>query len=93
MLLMDEGSRFLADELERLVQLPLASKAQVNQWYSEARKVQDALSRSHFFDFPHHIWHYFSDADIRARDPDYKRSQDEAITDYIRKVRSSPGAT
>jgi hypothetical protein len=85
---MEEGARLLADELERLMRLPLTNESELERWYSEAEKVKHTLRQAGYVDFPHHIWHYFSDADIRAREPGYKKKQEQAISDYIAQVRS-----
>jgi hypothetical protein len=83
------GPQFLAEQLERLLSLPLDSKADVEQWYSEAQAVQSAFDRFPAFEFPHHIWHYFADADIRQRDLEYRESQEKKIRDYIAEIRAS----
>ena len=87
---MDDGSRFLADELERLMMLPLKNKADVTHWASEARNVETVL-RARFpdLDFPHHITHFLDDADIRERDSDYRDAQHKEISDYIAQARAT----
>ena len=87
---MDDGSQFLADELERLMNLPLKSKEDVRHWANQAHKLQSLLTeRFPKLDFPHDIWHFLADADIRERDSDYKDAQHKKISDYIARVRAA----
>lgn len=86
----DENARFLAGELERLLSLPLNTKADLKAWYVQADKLQHVLGEKYCsLDFLHEIWHYLADADIRARDASYRRSQETIVRDYINDVRSS----
>jgi hypothetical protein len=80
------GPQFLAEQLERLLVLRLDTKADVERWYPEAEAVQTALKRFPTFEFPHHIWQYFADADIRHRDPEYRESLEKAIRGYMAKM-------
>ena len=86
---MDEGTQFLVTELERLMSLPLGSKAERDAWYVESKRVQQAL-RERFanLEYPHDLWHFLADADIRARDPGYRKYQEQMVTDYITKAKS-----
>ena len=87
---MDDGAQFLAGELERLMQLPLKSKVDVALWADEARTLQTVLDeRFPKLEFPHHIWHFLADPDIRERDPDYRDAQHREISDYIAQVRAT----
>ena len=83
-----EGERFLAAELDRLRALPLTSSADAKRWRTEAAAVEQQLT-SQFpnLDFPQEIWHYLSDADIRAREPDYAATQEQMVAGYIASVR------
>jgi hypothetical protein len=87
---MDDGSQFLAGELDRLMKLPLKSQGDVTHWASEARNLQTVLSERYpKLEFPHHIWHFLDDADIRERDSDYRDAQHRKISDYIAQVRAT----
>ena len=67
------ASDYLAAELERLMALPLASPAEVERWFGESGMVQHILGqRFPGFEFEHEVWHFFSDADIRAHDDGYR---------------------
>jgi hypothetical protein len=83
------GPEFLAAQLERLVEMPLETPADMDRWYSAAHDVQSALHDLPPFEFPHHVWHYFADADIRRREPLYRERQEKAIRDYIAEVRAN----
>ena len=64
--------------------LPLNSKLDVEQWYSECDKTQHALTeRFPKFEFWHEVGHFFADADIRARDNGYREYQHRLMIDYI----------
>jgi hypothetical protein len=85
---MSEGDRFLASEQERLRALPLSSKSDAEVWRPEAAALERQLTtRFPDLEFPHEIWHYLSDADIRAREPEYEAMQEQVVTDYITSVR------
>jgi hypothetical protein len=85
---MDEGTQFLVTELERLLSLPLDSKSQIEAWHAESERVQRELpERYPDLEYPHEVWHFLADADIRARDPGYRQYQEKIMTDYIRRVR------
>jgi len=87
---MSEGDHFLASELERLRALPLSSKSDAEVWRAEAAALERQLTtRFPDLEFPHEIWHYLSDADIRAREPEYGAIQEQVVTDYIISVRGS----
>jgi hypothetical protein len=85
---MDSGTQFLVTELEHLMALPLTSKAERDAWYVESKRVQKTL-RERFpdLDYPHDIWHFLADADIRARDDGYRKYQEQIVTDYLKKAR------
>jgi hypothetical protein len=72
---MNDAMRFLIGELERLLSLPLDSKSKTDAWRLESERLQRELSaRYPAFEFPHEIWHFLADADIRAHDPAYRES-------------------
>ena len=70
------------------MRLPLGSKSERDAWYIESKRVQRTLSE--WFpdlDFPHEIWHFLADADIRAREDGYRKYQEQIVTEYISKAR------
>ena len=68
--------------------LPLITPADVEQWYAESTAVQHALEH-HFTTFPaaHEVWHFFSDADIRAREVGYRERQHRIMSEYVQRLR------
>jgi hypothetical protein len=86
-----EAADYIAAELERLMALPLSTKSDVEQWYSERDKTQQALKeRFPRFEFWHEVWHFFADADIRARDTGYRDRQHRRMSDYVTFLRREP---
>jgi hypothetical protein len=72
------------------MKLPLKSKADITHWANEAQNLQMILSeRFPKLEFPHHIWHFLDDADIRERDSDYADAQHKEIGKYIAQVRAT----
>lgn len=70
--------------------LPLNTKAEIKAWYAEADKLQQVLDEEYLSpDFPHEIWHYLADADIRARDEWYRRNQEGVVREFVNRVRAS----
>ncbi len=89
---MKEGKRFLVSELERLLSLPLGSEGELEAWYGESERVQKELpERFPDLDYPHEVWHFLADADIRARDAGYREYQERIIKDFIRKSKDGDG--
>ncbi len=88
------AAQYLAAELERLMALPLSTKAEVAQWYAESRLVEAALGeRFPSFGFYHEIWHFFADADIRARDTGYRDYQHGLMAEYVADLRNGSSNT
>jgi hypothetical protein len=82
-------AKFIADQLERLVSLPLDLKEDIEHWDNECASFQEELAaRCPTFELEHHVWHFFTDSDIRKKDAGYKRRQNQAVVDYIRRLRS-----
>jgi hypothetical protein len=85
---MDEGTQFLVIELEHLLTLPIASKPDRDAWYVESKRIKkDLRERFPNLEFPHDIWHFLADAEIRARDDGYRKYQEKIVTDYMLKAR------
>lgn len=77
-------------ELRRLSAMRIADARSLDDWYEEARKLQNALSGDgpavpHF----HFIMHYLIDADIRLKDPTYRESQESRLRDVIAELSSN----
>ena len=83
------AAEFLADELERLMSSPLDTLEQAKRWDTDCADVMTVLeTRFPRFEIEHHVWHFFADADIRRRDPGYRRQQHQAIADYVTRLRN-----
>ena len=86
-----EAADYIAGELERLMALPLSTKPDVEQWYSERDKTQQGLKeRFPDFEFWHEVWHFLADAGIRARDTGYRDYQHRLMSDYVTFLRQAP---
>ncbi|RYD85092.1 MAG: hypothetical protein EOP84_03610 [Verrucomicrobiaceae bacterium] len=80
----------LASQLERLLQLPLDSPSDVDPWFDACAEVQ-AWLEAHVdelpFVLPPDLIFYFHDPDIRAKEPEYKEWQEQAIRHLIKQLR------
>ncbi|MBZ4422304.1 hypothetical protein K8638_38310 [Myxococcus sp. RHST-1-4] len=64
--------------------LPARTKAELKAWYAEAREVQERiLASEELHTIPHSLWHFFSDADVRARSPEDREGQFEQVRQHI----------
>lgn len=75
----------LAKELVRLIEFVPRTKAELSDWYEQARLLQagDLLKGA-----PHFVWHYLADADIRMKDDVYAEMQNrriKTVLDYLNK--------
>lgn len=81
----------LADLLDHLLNLPLGSQDEVEEWYETASSAEEFLE-THWSDLtvpiPHDIYHFFSDADIRAKESGYRVSQEDEVRRLIALLRS-----
>ena len=82
------AEQYLADQLERLMGLPLASKEDEECWDREAADVQTTLEKQ-FPDFglEHFLYHFFTDSDIRWKDAGYRERQHRAVAEYVARLR------
>lgn len=82
-----------ADRLEHLLQLPLDCSEHVESWNLACSGLRNWID-AHFTDLPlgvpHHLYHYFSDADIRAKEPGYRTNQENDVRLFIRHLRGEP---
>ena len=81
---MNPAASYLADQLERLISLPLNTKADLENWECERNKVEQTL-RDKFPSFEpiHDLRHFMDDADIRVRDSGYRDKQHQTMSKYI----------
>jgi hypothetical protein len=92
---MRDGQQFLADELERLLTLPLEPKGALKSWYEEARNLQKAMRLHPEVEIPHEIWHFFADADIRSKphEVEYRGMQERIVRELIAQLRGNQSAS
>jgi hypothetical protein len=89
----DSPAEYLADQLERLMALPLATLADVERWYKESSSVEQTLEqRFPLFEPEHEVWHFFSDADVRFRESGYRDRQHRLIAEYVQRLRNGNAA-
>ncbi len=89
---LSRGDRqFLADQIEPITKLPLETPEDEDAWLAATRDVMRRLS-ARFPDVasvvPHHLYHYFDDADIHRKDPLYRAAQERRIIEFIQQLRS-----
>ncbi|GHH00864.1 hypothetical protein [Comamonas sp. JC664] len=78
------GPHELARDLQHLLGLPAHTKEEQGRWYAEAQTVQDRIKASEkLLCLPHSLWHFFSDADIRAKEPDIRDAQFKQVRAHI----------
>ncbi len=78
------GPRELASDLQRLLELPAQSEAEQDAWYEQARQVGDRIqASSELHSIPHTLHHFFSDADVRAKEPGVRDMQFEQVRRHI----------
>ena len=82
------AEQYLADQLERLMGMPLASKEDGNHWDQEAADVQTTLEKEFpYFRLEHFLHHFFTDSDIRCKDAGYRERQHRAVSEYVSRLR------
>jgi hypothetical protein len=83
---MTDGSQLkdIARELRRLQQSSPTRREDLHNWYADARRFTD-WEHSTFPDvrLPSLVMFYLHDADLRVKDPEYRKSQDEALDELI----------
>ncbi|WP_237077880.1 PA2169 family four-helix-bundle protein [Myxococcus xanthus] len=78
------GPQELAQDLRRLMELPAQTKAEQSLWYDEAQKVQDRIKASEeLLGIPHSLWHFFSEADVRAKEPSIRDAQFKQVRAHV----------
>jgi hypothetical protein len=91
---MDRALEFVAQELERLLALPLQSKGDRDSWYLEARKLERAV-KEHAVELPDEVWHFLADANIRSKphEAEYRALQERTVRKCIAALRSAASAS
>lgn len=81
--------REIAEQLRWVVTTSPAAADDVERWTIEAGQTWDEVTRKHpSISFPMEISHYLNDADIRARDPEYRAHQTAAMEQIIASLMS-----
>jgi hypothetical protein len=72
--------------LRDLLLAPLPPQGGEEAWFLQNKQHLDAMNQADLEideDFFHFVYHYVADADIRRRDPSYRRTQDSALRRYL----------
>jgi hypothetical protein len=85
---MNESRKFFADELEKLLAMPLNTKQDLDAWYGASKRLRDTI-RSHHpeVEYDGETYHFLVDAEIRQRDKGYREWQEGEVRRYIEQVR------
>jgi hypothetical protein len=76
--------REIAQELRRLQQSSPVSRDGLDSWYAAGREfVKWQHSAFPNLQLPPHVMFYLHDADIRVKDPEYRKGQDEVLNEII----------
>ncbi len=79
-----------AERLELLLRLPLDRADDVERWTAASDEVS-AWIDAHFGELPlgvpHHLFHYFNDADIQVKEPGYRADQESEVRLFIKQLR------
>jgi hypothetical protein len=80
----------IADELERLLALPLETELDVAAWQRAAAALKESLRSDHSeIALEGETYHFLVDAEIRQRDVGYRLWQEGQVRTYIQRVRRS----
>lgn len=83
----------VARNLREAVAASPTCNAELDAWYKRSTDIlNDLRARFPDFELPHEVMLYFADGDIRAKDVDYRMSQNAEILDTVARLeRGSPG--
>ena len=76
----------LAAELKALLEMPLNTSSDLDAWDRESDIFRNKLYTKYgtiYDSLPHELEHFLADADIRLKDEEYKKSQNEFILRLI----------
>jgi hypothetical protein len=86
---MKDSRKFFADELEKLLATPLATKQDLDAWYAASQHLRDIIRSQHpEVEYEGETYHFLVDAEIRQRDVGYRKWQEGEVRSYIQKLRS-----
>jgi hypothetical protein len=75
----EEAARLLGQKLRGLAEWPVTEAQHLDAWHAAAKEVAEWVKREPLADPPHFFWHYLSDADVRLKDPRYRRIHEEKV--------------
>jgi hypothetical protein len=78
----EDSIKRLAEAVTELVKFVPTTKDELTEWYDRAQVIMD--DGDMMTNAPHFLWHYFSDADIRMKEPDYAEIQNERVNNLIK---------
>jgi hypothetical protein len=85
----NSGSKFFADELEKLLGMPLETRQDLEAWHFASKRLRETITSQHpDVDYEGETYHFLADAKIRQRDPDYRKWQEGEVRRYIEMVRA-----
>jgi hypothetical protein len=79
-------SRDFTEWLHALIRGPLPEPADKEAWFLRQKPYLDAMNNADLridAGLFHFVHHYVADADIRRRDPSYRKAQDAAMRRYL----------
>ncbi len=84
-----EGRQFLADELEKLLAIPVTTEADMIAWVTAGKQLRQTLRvRYPDVQVEGHIYNFLSRVGVetRRRDPGFRRQQENIVRTYIAEV-------
>jgi hypothetical protein len=86
---MTNSRKFFADELEKLLGMPLTTKQDLEVWYAASKRLRDTMRSQHpGVEYEGETYHFLVDAEIRQRDAGYRKWQEGEVRHYIEQVRA-----
>lgn len=78
-----QASRAVGAQLRDLFEHPPADRDSLEAWTEKAVRISEQWSPAICDQLPHEVWHWISDADIRRKDAEYARAQNEWMKKVI----------
>ena len=86
---MNDSHKFFADELEKLLAMPLNTRQDLDAWYAASERLRETMRSQHpGVEYEGETYHFLVDAEIRQRDVGYRKWQEGEVRNYIQKVRA-----
>jgi hypothetical protein len=93
---MSDGAHLLADELERLLSMPLLPGAALRAYYQAVHQLHEDTRRYPRVNVPEKVWHDLMAADMRATGSESKSTvaaQERFLRAFIASLRSAARAS